>query len=148
MRTLAILGLMAVVSGWTAAAQYHDPVYLAGGYNSATSTIYVRGVFKIDVNASTMSTFFTPRYYTYGFKMDADNENVVFATGDQFSTSTLYSGPEAGLYRYDPAAQKFSTLYHDTMTFYRPYKLLINQDGDYVFGSYTRNWTGTRTEYH
>jgi len=141
------LGLFLLLAGGVAEGQHHDPVYIAGGYN-AISTVNERGVFKIDAVAGTMSTFFLPRYYTFGFKMDVDNRQIVFATGYQFSSSTVYSGPHAGIYRFDPATQQFTTVRYDTMTFYRPYKLHVNQDGDYVVGAYTRNWTGSRTEYH
>jgi hypothetical protein len=142
-----LLGLIVLIAGSAVEAQYHEPVYIAGGYN-AISTVNERGVFKIDAGAGSMATLFLPRYHTLGFKMDVDNRKIVFATGYQFSSNTLYSGPHAGIYRFDPATQQFTTVRYDTMTFYRPYKLHVNQDGDYVVGSYTRNWTGSRTEYH
>jgi len=148
MKNTALLGLIVVlVAGGVAPAQYHDPVYITGGYN-AVSSIYTRGIFLADGSARTLTTFILPRYYSYGFRMDVGNRQVVFQTGVQFSSSTVFTGPHAGLYRFDPATQKISTIRYDTMSFYRPYKLHVNQDGDYVLGANTRNWTGTRTEYH
>lgn len=143
---LAALAVLLVASA-AVPAQFHEPTYITGGYNNV-STINTRGVFMVNGATASMTTLFMPRHYAFGFCMDADNEGIVFTVGKQFSSSSIYSGPHAGLFRYDPTTLGFTTIHHDTLTFHRSYKVHVNQDGDYVFGSLVREWTGSRTEYH
>ena len=92
---LSVLGLLAGL----AAAQYHAPVYIAGGYGTTSST-YWNGFWMLDAQAQTVKHL-TPKvrvYSTYNVQMDADNRRLVFAPYG--TTSSSYASYlRSGVYR-------------------------------------------------
>jgi len=143
--TLALL-LLALVAG-VASAQYHDPTYVMGGYGTTSST-YWNGVWVGDANNRTV-THLTPSdqlYYSRSMYMDLDNRRIVLAV--EGTTSSSYSSfTRSGIYRVDPNLMAVTTVLSDTLALYTPRRLLINQDGDYVFSCYQRNPVTSRYEY-
>jgi len=134
--SLVLLGLL----GGLAAAQYHDPMYIMGGY-ATTSTLYWNGVWLADAQNQTMKHL-TPNdvfYYGYnGIKMDVDNKHILYAA--RGTTSSSYSSMHrSGIFRIDPGTLTVQTVKMDTMVMYEARQLIINQDGDYVFNAYQRN---------
>ena len=131
---LAAVGLIAGVG----AAQYHAPVYIAGGYGS-TSTTYWNGFWMLDAQNQTVKHL-TPSnriYSSYNVQMDADNKHVVFA--GYGSTSTSYASYlKSGIFRIDPATSTVTTVLSDANMLYQNRRLLINQDGDYIVQCYQR----------
>jgi len=126
------------------ASTYHDARYLGGGHGDYTAGAPPRGIFLYDAAAQTVRTLVRPRSYSFGFQMDADNRRVVFTAEKYNGTSTLATGPQAGLFRIDPATLTLETLAGpDTLRFFRPYKVLVNQDGDYLVGAQSLVWNGS-----
>jgi len=119
-------------------AQYHDPSYLMGG-NSTTLFYCWNGVWLADVGKKTLKHL-TPNhkiYHSRSIYMDADNRRVVLAV--QGTTAPGFSSfVRSGIYRLDPGTLSLSTVMADTLALYAPSRLIINQDGDYVFTCYTR----------
>ena len=139
---LLLVGLFTAVG----TAQYHDSKYVMGGYGS-TSASYWNGIFLGDATAQSL-THLTPNqkiYTTYSIYMDADNKHVVFAPYG--TTSTSYASMlRSGIYRLDPSTMAITTVLADTLQsapgmMYGPRRLMINQDGDYVFSNYYREGT-------
>jgi len=126
------------------AVTYHDSRYLGGGHGDYTTGSAPRGIFIYDASAQSVQTLVQPRSYAFGFQMDADNRRVVFTAEKYNGTSTLATGPEAGLYRIDPATLTLETLAGpDTLRFFRPYKVFVNHDGDYLVGAQSLVWNGS-----
>lgn len=134
----------------SAAAQYHDGVYIAGGYNGTTSSIQTGwGLFRYDANAQTMTTVTIPGGNCHGIAMDFDNRSLVFTV--QRPPQVVSNGPggagaiaipggvEAGLYRWNPSTGRVTTIAADIEMFFRAGKVLVNQDGDYVVASRTKS---------
>jgi len=138
--SLGLLSIALLIS--TASAQYHDPVYLMGGY-ATTSTPYWNGPWLVDPQAKTLKHL-TPNdkfYYNYnGICMDVNNREFIYAAYG--TTSTSYATwKRSGLYRIDPNTLQVTTVMMDTMALYGPLGIMVNQDGDYVFGCYQTNPT-------
>jgi hypothetical protein len=136
-----ILILLALMVSATA-AQYHDPVYVMGGY-ATTSTAYWNGPWLVNSQAKTLKHL-TPNdmfYYNYnGIIMDVNNRDVIYAAYG--TTSSSYSTwKRSGIYRIDPNTLQVTTVKMDTMAMYGPRGIMINQDGDYVFACYQTNPT-------
>jgi len=128
------------------AQDYHDTSYLTGGYGSLCQKYELPGVWIVRADGSATSLF-SPGYDPYSFCMDTDNKKIVFCVGTPIGPSTCYQGPHSGIYRYDPKMMTYETVYGpDTMTCVLPWRLHINQDGDYVFSGRHLTWTGTRFE--
>ncbi|MBN2492627.1 MAG: hypothetical protein JXQ29_17405 [Planctomycetes bacterium] len=134
---MLLLAGMVLLAG-IASAQYHAPLYVAGGYGS-TSTAYWNGFWLLDARNQS-ATHLTPNdriYTSYNVQMDVDNRRLVFAPyGTTSSTYAPYV--QSGIYRVDPATQSITTVLWDPMALYGPRRLLVNQDGDYVFACYQR----------
>ena len=65
--------------------------------------------------------------------MDWNNKDIVLTVGTPPGPTTL-PGPWSGIYRYSPATQALLTLVGpNTLVYNSPGKILLNQDGDYVF---------------
>jgi len=127
---IPLLLVCCLVAGTT--AQYHDPVYVMGGYKT-TSTLYGTGYWLGDTRAPTYTKLFSLDYSSMGVKMDADNRRILFTV--RGSTSASYpGGVKSGIFRYDPNLKTVSTFLANTMSLYSCYHIHINQDGDYVFG--------------
>ena len=133
-----ILTVVAILlAAGTVAGQYHDPVYVAGGYYT-TSSLYSTGFWLADTKNQTYTSLAPASYRSSTVLMDADNRRILYSV--QGTTSASYPGPiKSGIFRYDPATTNLQTVMVDTLTLYRPYHLLINQDGDYVFGCQSFN---------
>jgi hypothetical protein len=137
---LAVLGLLA---GMGDAQSYHDyraQQFVLGGY-ATTSTLYWNGLWMADAKAQTLKHL-TPKdmfYYNYnGVTMDVDNKKVIWAAYG--TTSSSYSTwHRSGIYRIDPGAMTVQTVMMDTMALYGPRGIIVNQDGDYVFGCYQQS---------
>ncbi len=138
MKNLICLTAGVCLLAGAATSQHHDPAYLMGGYGS-TSTAYWNGVWKADA-ANKSVQHLTPNqkiYYSRCIKMDADNRRVVLTV--EGTTSTAYTSfVRSGIYRINPGTLSLSTVMADTMVLYSPRRLIINQDGDYVFNCYQR----------
>jgi len=148
MRKILLATVLTAAVASLGAAQYHDPVYITGGYYPTTSTLnYNRGIWMADARNQRFTQLVQQGYYSYCQTMDSDNKRIVFSvTG---TTSTLYPGVKSGLYRYDPGSGNLTTIIADPNLFYSVYNVQINQDGDYVFGCYRKNVSATTTyAYH
>ncbi len=149
MKRLIVLVCVAAVLGAspgidTAPGQnYHDPAYLCGGYQALNpSTAVAGGVWVVRGDGSATSVAL-PHYNHYGFCMDADNKHIVVATRGNINTS-INMGAQYGIYRFDPNTLTYQTLHGpDTMHCYSLYNLHVNQDGDYLFNTQVRRWTGS-----
>jgi len=145
---LVLIGLALLAA--SVAGQYHDPVYLMGGYGS-TSTSAWNGVWLADAGNRTVKHL-TPNhaiYYAYTIKMDADNRRVILSVGGTTSTSTVYQKMiQSGIYRLDPATYQITTLLAHTAQYYYPRRVLVNQDADYVFINQERRLVGTSWQTH
>jgi len=132
MRVLIPLALVWCLLGGAASAQYHDPVYVMGGYMT-TSTLYGTGFWLGDAKVPSYTKLVSPSYSSSSVKMDADNRRILFTV--RGSISTAYPGTvKSGIFRYDPALKTLTTVQANTMTLYNPYHIHVTQDGDYVFG--------------
>jgi len=148
MKNLIFALVVAGVLAGATTAQYHDLMYLTGGYSN-TSTLYSNGVYLSDIAKQTYKHL-TPNdliYRAYSIEMDADNKRVVLAC--EGSTSATYSSfHRSGIYRVDPGTLSVTTFLADTLTLYGCRSLMLDQDGDYVFTCYSRTVTprpGTTT---
>ncbi len=132
MRVLIPLALVWCLLVGAASAQYHDPVYVMGGYMT-TSTLYGTGFWLGDAKVPSYTKLVSPSYSSSSVKMDADNRRILFTV--RGSISTAYPGTvKSGIFRYDPALKTLTTVQANTMTLYNPYHIHVTQDGDYVFG--------------
>ena len=149
---LVVMALLASLG----AAQYRDPVFLCGGYGT-TSTYYATGLWVIDAANQTMTSLFpswAKPYSIYSAQMDADNKNVVFL--GYATTSSTYNIKD-GLFRLDTTTKAITTLVQGNSgqngPMYGNYRMIVNQDGDYLFSAYGRSQvtvptTTTRYDYH
>jgi len=138
---------LAFLAGLCSAQSYHDGKYITGGYAYRCSSGTAAGLFLVGSDGSS-STLVVPGYTSYGWCMDVDNRKIVFTACTTTSTSTCYSGPASGVYRYDPGTMVLETLAGpDTMGLYSNYKIHVNQDGDFLFGNHAKSMVGTTTVY-
>jgi len=143
-RARILLFTTAILFTGEAAAQYHHPVYILGGHHPA-STLYSRGIFQGDAGKLTFTSLAPISNQASTITMDADNRHVVYTVMGTPSTS-LFPGPfQSGIFRYDPPTMTLQTVMVDTLALYQPYHLLINQDGDYVFGCQSRSTSNVHT---
>lgn len=125
--------------GLDAPEQYHSPYYLGGGGTPSSD----RGVYLYDSAKMSAHRLLQPGWFSYGHQMDVDNRRIVFSV----VTPTTGPGPKSGIFRYDDATQQIMTVCSDPWTFYYPYKVIINQDGDYVVGCKTATQVGPSIQY-
>ena len=133
--SLVALGFALVFPGLrSAGAQtYHEEKYIFGGSGQDVG-INIGGLFLSDENGVTRLTALSR--HSRGFTTDLDNRSIVF--GVQADGVNVPVGPHAGLYRIDPTSLVVDTLAGpNTLRFDAPYKIEIDQDGNYLFGGYT-----------
>lgn len=140
MKTILLTVLLLGLAAGVASAQYHEPIYLYGGYYPTTSTLYNKGLLLLDATASPprTTTVLMPGYITRRVRMDWDNRHLVIAVGG--TTSTYYTGLKGGLFRIDHAGQVVKSLYHfpgsSTVGYDSPYDMVIDHNGDYIASMY------------
>jgi len=146
MQKLALAaGLMIVVAGAQPreAQTWHDEQYLAGGYaNTTLPPSQVPGIWVVRSDwTSTLVAL--PQYGSYGFCMDVDNRHVVVAC--RGNPMTQPSGPEFGLFRFDPQTAQYTTIFGpSTVVCNDIFNVHVNQDGDYIFNA---GISGSQTDF-
>jgi len=140
--TIALL-LLASQLG-TASGQYHDPSYIMGGYGEFPwnwpMTTW-RGVWVADAakqSVRNLPPFWNnvPVFNSRSMQMDRDNRHVLIAVEGSAATS-MSIFVRSGIFRIDPGTFAFTTVRADTMVLFSPGRVVINQDGDYVFDCYS-----------
>ena len=110
MRRMAFLGIaLSAMASLGLAQTYHDAAYLAGGHpgSGPVSPRNLPGLYVLKGDG-THTTVALPGFNTHSFCMDIDNRHIVALV--QGTTSTLYSGPMYGLYRFDPKTMQCTTI--------------------------------------
>jgi len=143
---LAVLFCGLLLAGGPCLAQScHSAEYLCGGSPYLCGTT-VPGVWLVKGNGSATSLFLAGNII-HSFCMDVDNRKIVFAVGGVPYASTCLpsTGPDHGLYRYDPGAMTYETIYGpDSMACFAPNKIHVDQNGDYVFSCWQRSGLTSR----
>ena len=143
-------GLVVGISGYDFPESDSGTAVVLTSYNSIPSTSkYVNFVFGgshhltlQEPNRGLLTTLTSLSGYSDGFTMDVLNRKVVF-TAETPSGPTTLTGPASGIYRVDPATLGITTLAGpNSMVFHSPGKILVNQDGDYVFTNGTLTPSG------
>jgi len=138
---ITLVVALITAAGSTFAQSYHDPVYLFGGYEPNTLSMYPAGVFLLNNRGSQPSM---TQLCKFGrqcrFSMDVDNRNVLVGVEGTNSINTLYAGIKSGLFRFDPTTKAFATINSytgpSTLGFYSFYDTVIDHNGDYISGAY------------
>jgi len=131
--------ILAAVSSF--AQSYHDPVYVFGGYEPNTLTIYPAGVWLLDNRGPQPSMKQLCKFgHQCRFGMDVDNRRVLVGVEGTNSINTLYAGIKSGLFRFDPTTKAFATINSysgpSTLGFYSFHHTVIDHNGDYISGAY------------
>lgn len=151
--TRSLLRTFALVALITAAAhaQYRAPVFICGGESTGGPAI-ASGLWILDGQQRIATPLFPSQmtsWEIYATTWDFDNRSLmIVADSTPFGTFSI----QGGIFRYDPQTGTAQTVL--TATFqggpnrplYRQHGILVNQDGDYVFGN--TSLTNTSTDYH
>ncbi len=136
MTILLVLDLAAVA----VSAQYHDPIYLFGGYFTEWPTSGSHeGVNKADNTgaAPVVTQLVKPGYTCRSIKMDADNHHVLFGVEGTTSASPGIGSMRSGIFRYDPTTMLVATVFRatpNTVTYLSVFDIILDQDGDALAG--------------
>lgn len=140
-KIMMIGGAMLLGASTFGLAQPHAGGVLIGGGYPSNSTSYLNGLYSVDRATGKMTTVvdtFTARrpYYFNQTQMDVDNRTIALVTSG--TNNTLYN-LTYGLFRYNPATMRFSTIARSTMDFEDLSGLSIGQDGGYYITGYGRD---------
>jgi len=135
MKATWLLTLGVILLAGAVAAQFHDPVYVTGGYYPAIGHYYAPGTFLLDMHgAPVLTRIYQPGCNSRGFCMDHDNKQVVFAVRWSCTASTINQHLKGGLFRYDPATSTVSTIFAESTSThnYDLFDVVLDQEGDYL----------------